>query len=257
MGAIRVGTSGWVYGDWRRRFYPEGVAQRRWLGYYAQHFDTVELNATTYRLPSPDQVRAWCDTVPQGFRYTVKLSRLITHRRDLPPRLDDFIENYFARAKCFDPSKLAQLLVQFPPYLERDDARLAAFLDKLPPHYRYVMEFRNASWFDPRVEALLRERDIAFCIHDYPNMRVPRWLTSKSLAYVRLHGYTGLYVGSYPRRSLHVWARRLREYADSGREVYIYFNNDTEAAAPHDAAVLRTILCGDSTTGHAAAFTTV
>src|SRR5579872_3849525 len=100
---IRIGTSGWVYGDWRERFYPKGVSQRRWLGYYAERFDTVELNATTYRLPSPDQVRTWCDVVPEGFAYTVKLSRLITHRRDLPPRVDEFIRNYFARASCFVP----------------------------------------------------------------------------------------------------------------------------------------------------------
>lgn len=242
MGEIRVGTSGWVYGDWRRRFYPEGVAQRKWLTYYAHYFDTVELNATTYRLPSREQVEAWCATVPNTFKYTVKLSRLITHRRDLPPRLDEFITNYFARTQCFEPAKLAQLLVQFPPYLERDDERLAAFLDKLPRDYRYVVEFRNKSWFAPDVEALLRERNMAFCIHDYPKMRVPQWITSSDLAYVRLHGYTGLYVGSYPKRTLQRWAQRLREYAQQAREVYIYFNNDTEAAAPHDAAVLATLL---------------
>ncbi len=239
---IHIGTSGWVYGGWRERFYPREVPQRKWLQYYAQHFDTVELNATTYRLPKPAQVRIWCETVPAGFRYTVKLSRLITHRRDLPPRVDEFIENYFARAACFDRDVLAQILVQFPPYLERDDARLASFLDKLPAEYRYVVEFRNESWFQPAVRDLLAQRGIAFCIHDYPGLHVPQWVTSPNLAYVRLHGYTGLYVGSYPKRVLRAWAATIERLASLGEDVYVYFNNDTDAAAPHDAMVLKDIV---------------
>lgn len=236
---IRVGTSGWVYGDWRGRFYPAGVAQRRWLAYYAERFDTVELNATTYRLPKTEQVATWCQTVPQSFRYTVKLSRLITHRKALPPRLDEFIFNYMERVACFEPVKLAQLLVQFPPYLERDDRRLEAFLDKLPAHHRYVVEFRNATWFAEPVRQILAERNLAFCIHDYPKLRVPRWTTNASLAYLRLHGYTGLYVGSYPRRSLAHWAKVVRELQQGAQDVYVYFNNDTAAAAPHDALAFR------------------
>ena len=239
---IRIGTSGWVYGDWRRRFYPEGVAQRRWLEFYAEKFETVELNATTYRLPSPAQASAWCAKVPADFRFTVKLSRLITHRRDLPPRVDEFITNYFARTACFERPKVAQILIQFPPYLKRDDARLTAFLKKLPPDYRYVVEFRERSWFAPAVAELLASLQVAFCIHDYPGMRVPRWVTRDDLAYLRFHGYTALYAGSYPRRTLKRWASQIRELEGAARDVYVYFNNDTVAAAPHDATVLKALL---------------
>ncbi len=239
---IRVGTSGWVYGDWRDRFYPRGVAQRRWLEYYAERFDTVELNATTYRLPSPAQASAWCAKVPANFRFTVKLSRLITHRRDLPPRVDDFIRNYFDRTACFDPEKVAQILIQFPPYLERDDGRLSSFIAKLPREYRYVVEFRNATWFEPSVRDLLAWQGVAFCIHDYPGMNVPRWVTRDDLAYVRFHGHSGLYVGSYPRRVLARWSATLSELEETARDVYAYFNNDTAAAAPKDAATLRALL---------------
>lgn len=239
---ICIGTSGWVYGDWRGRFYPSGLGQSRWLAYYAQHFDTVELNATTYRLPKPEQVRRWCEAVPAEFVYTVKLSRLITHRKTLPPRVDEFIENYMNRAACFEAGKVAQILVQFPPFLERDEAHLRAFLDKLPTHHRYVVEFRNRSWLVPRVEDLLRERNIAFCIHDYPGFRTPDVVTSRDLAYVRLHGYTGLYVGNYPRRSLQYWAKRVRALEQRASDVFVYFNNDTLAAAPDDARALREML---------------
>jgi uncharacterized protein YecE (DUF72 family) len=239
---IRVGTSGWVYSDWRERFYPKGVPQRRWLEYYAAQFDTVELNATTYRLPKPEQVRAWCDLVPDRFRYTVKLSRLITHRRELTPRVDDFIRNYFERTACFAPLKLAQVLIQFPPYLDRNDERLERFLDKLPAEYRYVIEFRNKSWFVPAIRETLVRRNVAFCIHDYPRLRVPRWITTDALAYVRFHGTLGLYAGSYARRALRRWARVLKEFAKTARDVYAYFNNDTAAAAPHDALALKQLL---------------
>lgn len=239
---IRIGTSGWVYGDWRGRFYPQGLAQKNWLAYYAQHFDTVELNATTYRLPKPEQVRRWCDAVPQGFAYTVKLSRLITHRKSLAPRLDEFIENYMHRAACFDAGKVAQILVQFPPFLERDDAHLCAFLDKLPPHHRYAVEFRHPSWLQAPVERILHERDMAFCVHDYPGCRTRDVITTDQFAYVRLHGYLALYAGNYPRRSLQHWAKRIRAMAEQARDVYVYFNNDTLAAAPHDAQLLRTLV---------------
>lgn len=239
---IRVGTSGWVYSGWRERFYPKGVRQKRWLSYYAGHFNTVELNATTYRLPKEPQVRTWCETVPPDFRYTVKLSRLITHRKTLPARVDEFIANYMARIACFEVEKLAQLLVQFPPSLQRDDAHLQAFLDKLPAHHRYVVEFRHKSWLVPYVEDLLRERRMALCIHDYPGFRMRNVVTSDELAYVRLHGYEGLYVGSYPKRSLQRWAQRIKELASQARDVYVYFNNDVDAAAPFDALRLREIL---------------
>lgn len=239
---IRVGTSGWVYGDWRGRFYPKGLAQSRWLSYYAERFDTVELNATTYRLPKLEQVRRWCEAVPPDFKYTIKLSRLITHRKTLPPRVDEFIENYMHRAGCFDKEKAAQILVQFPPFLERDETHLRAFLDKLPHRHRYVVEFRHPSWLTADVENILRERRMAFCIHDYPGFRTPDVVTSEDLAYVRLHGYTALYAGNYPLRSLQYWARRVRSLAERARDVYVYFNNDARAAAPHDAAALCKIL---------------
>lgn len=218
------------------------MAQRRWLEYYATHFDTVELNATTYRLPKEHQVRAWCDIVPPSFQYTVKLSRLITHRKTLPKRVDEFIENYMHRISCFETGKVAQLLVQFPPYLERDDAHLRAFLDKLPNHHRYVVEFRHRSWLVPEICDMLRERRMAFCIHDHPGFRTGDVVTSPELAYIRLHGYEGLYVGSYPRRTLRAWAARIRKLAEQARDVFVYFNNDTAAAAPHDAAALRSLL---------------
>ncbi|MFN2450017.1 MAG: DUF72 domain-containing protein [Candidatus Baltobacteraceae bacterium] len=239
---IRIGTSGWAYADWRGRFYPKGLGPRGWLAYYCEQFDTVELNATTYRLPKESQIQTWCETVAPGFLYTVKLSRLITHRRTLPARVDEFIANYMQRARCFSAGKVAQILVQFPPYLQRDDEFLRAFLAKLPPEFRYVVEFRHQSWFSPEIETLLRERNIGFCIHDYPGLDMADAVTSPEFAYVRLHGYTALYAGSYPKRALRRWANRIRTLSEQANDVFVYFNNDVQAAAPRDAIQLRKIL---------------
>lgn len=239
---IRIGTSGWVYGDWRTRFYPKGVAQKNWLSFYVRHFDTVELNATTYRLPLETQIATWCGTVPADFKFTVKLSRLITHRKSLPARVDEFIFNYFERMKCFRADLVAQILCQFPPYLERDDALLEQFLLKLPPAFRYVVEFRHRSWLQPRVYDILRRHNAAFCIHDYPGVKTRDVVTTDALAYVRFHGYTGLYRGSYPAAVLRRWALRIRKLAANARDVYVYFNNDYDAAAIGDARALRELL---------------
>ncbi len=243
MGDFRVGTSGFTYADWRNRFYPKGVAQWRWLEYYAQRFSTVELNATTYRLPKEPQVQRWCATVADDFIFTVKLSRLITHRKDLPARLDQFIGNYMQRIGCFEPRKLGQILCQFPPFLQRDDDRLEAFLDKLPTQYRYAVEFRDKSWNDEAVYEILRRRKMAFCIHDYPKAKTADIVTA-DFAYVRFHGYTGLYAGSYPKRTLQRWAKRLRALGAEVNRTFVYFNNDVKAAAIGDAQYLRGLLGG-------------
>lgn len=239
---IRIGTSGWVYRDWRLRFYPRGVAQKNWLNFYVQHFDTVELNATTYRLPLEAQIETWCAAVPPDFKFTVKLSRLITHRKSLPSRVDEFIFNYFERMKCFRPELVGQILCQFPPFLQRDDALLERFLRKLPATFRYVVEFRHRSWLQPPVYELLRRYGAAFCIHDYPGVKTKDVVTTEALAYVRFHGYTGLYRGSYPRPALRRWAARVRALAAAARDVYVYFNNDYDAAAIGDARTLRALL---------------
>ncbi len=234
-----------MYADWRGRFYRRKLPAQHWLAYYAGRFDTVELNATAYRLPKEAHVEHWCAAVPGNFRYTVKVSRLITHRKSLPSRVDDFIANYMARIESFRAEMVAQLLVQFPPYLERDDAHLCAFLDKLPPHHRYVVEFRHPSWHVAHVRDILRERNIALCMHDYPDMRMRYTVTATDLAYVRLHGYRTLYAGSYPRNVLRRWKERLGRLEAATGNVFVYFNNDGAVAAPHDAAVLQRMLARD------------
>src|SRR6201996_6062485 len=159
--AILVGTSGWTYRDWRGRFYPARLPQREWLAYYAERFPTVELNVTTYRLPKEQDLVRWA-AVPPGFVYTVKLSRLITHRKR-PGEPRAFVDTYMARIAPL-ASRIPNVLAQFPPWFARDDAALRGFLDALPSHHRYVIEFRDPSWYDEAVYTILREHDVSMCL---------------------------------------------------------------------------------------------
>jgi uncharacterized protein YecE (DUF72 family) len=235
---ILIGTSGWTYKDWRGRFYPPKLPQRAWLAYYAEQFPTVELNVTTYRLPKENDLARWA-SVPPGFVYTVKLSRLITHRKR-PGEPRAFVDNYMARIVPLEP-RIANILAQFPPWFERDDAALRDFLDTLPAHHRYVVEFRHPSWYDDAVYALLRERGISLCIHDLRGSETPIVLTGPVL-YVRLHGPVRAYAGSYSRARLERWVATIRELAPQVAEAFVYFNNDQNAYAPRNARTLIELL---------------
>lgn len=238
MGPIFVGTSGWTYKDWRGPFYPPDLPQRGWLAYYAERFSTVELNVTTYRLPKEHDLQRWLD-VPADFRYTVKLSRLITHRRR-PGDTPAFIANYFAALAPLAP-RVANVLAQLPPYLERDDAVLHAFLTALPAGYRYVIEFRHPSWYAADVYALLRRQGVSLCLHDLAGSVAPHVVTGP-VAYVRLHGPVRAYQGSYRRARLERWRAAIESMRTDVTETYVYFNNDQRGYAPRNALSLIALL---------------
>lgn len=238
VGSIAVGTSGWTYRDWRGRFYPERLPQRDWLAYYVARFDTVELNITTYRLPKERDLARWV-AVPDDFTYSVKLSRLITHRRR-PGTPQTFVDNYMRAIAPLEP-RISNVLAQFPPWFARDEDALRGFLEALPPHHRYVVEFRHPSWYVSSVYELLRERRISLCLHDLAGSVTPRVITGPVL-YIRLHGPVRAYAGSYRRVRLEHWARDVRELAPQVEATFVYFNNDEKAFAPRNAATLREML---------------
>ena len=235
---IRIGTSGWTYRDWKGRFYPQTLPQRAWLAYYAEQFSTVELNVTTYRLPKERDLERWA-AAPLGFDYTIKLSRLITHRKR-PGEPREFVQNYFARVGPLMP-RVANVLAQFPPTWARDDEALANFLDGLPAGPRYVVEFRHPTWYSDDVYAGLRARGISLCLHDLKGSIAPHVLTGPVL-YVRLHGPVRAYAGSYRRARLEHWAATIRELSPQVEAVYVYFNNDERAFATRNAMTLREML---------------
>jgi uncharacterized protein YecE (DUF72 family) len=229
---LRVGCSGWSYAHWRGLVYPCGLAQGRWLEHYTTLFDTVELNATFYRLPAQRTVAAWAARTPPGFVFSVKASRYLTHVKRLA-ETGRGVERLLASIEPLaEAGKLGPLLWQLPETFHRDDDRLAAALAELPPG-RHAFEFRHESWFVPEVEALLRAHGAAFVVADHPERRFQtRWLTAP-FAYVRFHYGRGE-GGRYTARQLDGWAEWLSEVRRTA-DVYAYFNNDWEAFAVENA----------------------
>ena len=237
---IRVGCSGWNYAHWRGGvFYPPRLPPRDWLGYYAERFNTVEINTTFYRLPRASAVARWVASTPVGFCFAVKVSRYLTHIRRLTD-VDQHLAVLCERiARLLHSPKRGPLLWQLPPNFRFDRVRLAAALAALDDRGRHAFEFRHLSWFREETYSLLREHGAALVIADRPD--VHGFQTDKVTAdftFVRFHAGTRGRNGNYSRSELDSWAERLarRSYEI---DVYAYFNNDWEGYAVRNALYLR------------------
>jgi uncharacterized protein YecE (DUF72 family) len=235
----RIGTSGWVYGHWRDTFYPPG--ERPSLGRYAEHFDTVEINNSFYRLPSAETFEKWRDETAEDFLFAVKASRFITHMKKLKDPTGSF-EKFFAAVAHLGP-KLGPILFQFPPRWACNLQRLSEFLDVIrPKRLRSAFEFRNETWFQPEVVDLLARHNAAFCIYDIAQRRSPLSATA-DFVYIRLHGPgAAAYSGSYSDDALAEWAERIGAWQSAQRDVFCYFDNDQKAYAATDALRLKAML---------------
>jgi uncharacterized protein YecE (DUF72 family) len=234
---IRIGCSGWNYDDWRGRIYPSSGSTANWLSIYAEQFDTVEVNATFYRLPQAKAVERWADTTPEGFCFAVKGSRYLTHVRRLRGPAEG-IRRFESRiAPLRRAGKLGAVLWQLPGTFTRDDQRLEHFLSRLEPG-RHAFEFRHRSWFVEDVYSKLRENGAALVIADRGPDAPPDWIETADWAYVRFHHGRGRR-GNYSRRELHDWADRLQ---GASGDVYAYFNNDWEGFAVDNARALAGLL---------------
>jgi uncharacterized protein YecE (DUF72 family) len=233
MEPVRIGCSGWNYASWRERVYPKGCPTSRWLEHYATLFDTVEVNATFYRLPRREAVERWVEQTPDDFVFTVKASRYLTHVRRLRD-LDRGVRRFYERIEpLVDAGKLGPVLWQLPETFRRDDERLAAALESAPPG-RHCFEFRHASWFVPEVLELLQAHEAALVIGDHPERPSQTHDLTADWTFVRFHYGRRGRNGNYSRRELEEWADRIGAWR-AEVEVYAYFNNDWEAYAVRNA----------------------
>ncbi|GGY76805.1 DUF72 domain-containing protein [Marinobacter zhanjiangensis] len=230
---IRIGTSGWNFDSWRGSFYPEGLGEDALLGEYAHSFDTVELNNSFYQLPAETSVKEWLKASPREFLFSVKASRYLTHMKKLKDA-GEGLDRFLAAVEPFG-SKLGPVIFQLPPRWRVNVGRLTAFLEQLPPGYRYAFEFRDTSWLCDEVYEVLTSHNAALCYYHYKGYRSPPVATA-DFVYIRLHGPgETAYTGSYDGRTLAGLARRLVNWAQEGRDVFCYFDNDDKACAPRDA----------------------
>jgi uncharacterized protein YecE (DUF72 family) len=264
-GTVRVGISGWTYPPWRGVFYPPGLRQRDELEYASSRMSSIEINGSFYSLQRPESYRAWRERTPDGFVFAVKGGRFITHMKKLAD-VDQPLANFFASGPLALGDKLGPVLWQLPPTLGLDVGRLERFFDLLPRTttaaatlarghdervegrtwlepgadrpVRHALEVRHASFLAPAFLDLLREHSIAVVVADTAGKWPLLKHTTSDFAYVRLHGDTELYASGYSPASLDEWAQLIRRWADEGKDVHVYFDNDMKVRAPFDAISL-------------------
>jgi uncharacterized protein YecE (DUF72 family) len=242
---IRIGTSGFHYKHWKGPFYPDKTPDSKLLDYYVQHFDTVELNNSFYRLPSAEAFDCWRDSTPANFVFAVKASRFITHNKKLKDP-ENAVDNLLPRALHLG-AKLGPILFQLPPHWRVNHERLGGLLKILPRQLRYAFEFRELSWLTPEINAILEKFNAAFCIYELAGYHSPIQVTA-DFAYVRLHGPdVGKYQGSYGDKTLRRWARQIEKWAAELEAIYVYFDNDQAGYAALNARRLKELVEGRKT----------
>jgi len=233
--AIRIGTSGYNYPEWRGTFYPEKFPTGKMLPYYAERFSTVEINYTFYRMPNAKTIAGWDAETPPAFRFTLKAPQRITHFARLRDVADPL--QYFCDTARALGAKLGPLLFQLPPNFKKDTARLDDLLALLPADLRPAFEFRHESWLAEDVYERLRGGRGALCVADTGESQTPLVATAD-------WGYFRLRDEGYTPADIERWARTIGELSGGFGETYVYFKHEESGTGPAFARALKDLLPG-------------
>lgn len=245
MAKIYLGTSGWVYKEWGKMFFPKELPQREHLSYLARHFNSVEINASFYRLQPPKNFENWRKSTPSDFVFAVKVSRYITHIKRMKAVRAGWKK--FLKTTLPLKEKLGPFLIQFPENFHggpETEKRLAAFFKAAAKDgkFRMAAEFRHESCFTESMREILLQYNIGTVIANSSKYPTAPWEPTADFSYFRLHGPRRLFGSSYSDKQLTVWAKKMRAFLKEGRDVYVYFNNDMHANATANAEVLQKML---------------
>lgn len=232
-----LGTSGYFYWHWQKRFYPEDMQPYKWLEFYAKHFSTVEINSTYYHFPKQSSVKAWQRKVPKDFVFSVKGNKAITHMKKFS-NSERLVKDFYSIVSVLG-GQLACVLWQLPPFMKFNERKLAQILGQMDSRYKNVLEFRNESWFCDETFDALKKAGVAFCcvsVGDLP----ATCIATAPFAYVRFHGSGKRYSSDYSTAELRAWVTKIRKL--KAKEVYCYFNNDDNAHAVKNCMQLRKML---------------
>ena len=224
-----IGTSGYNYPEWRGSFYPEKFSTAKMLAYYAERFNTVEVNYTFYRMPTPALLDKWSKGTPEDFTFTLKAPRRITHDSKLQ-RVEELTQVFCTTAATLGP-KLGVLLFQLPPTFKRDDKVFGEFVDLIPEGTRAAFEFRHVSWHDEAVFEALRRRNLALCIADSEKMSTPVVGTA-DYSYFRLRDE------GYQPADIEQWGSTISGLSGS-TDAYVYFKHEEQGKGPEFAQILK------------------
>lgn len=238
---ILIGTSGYSYQHWKKIFYPPKLSSNKWLEHYSQHFNSVELNMTFYRLPKIETFASWHKRTPTYFRFATKGSRFITHIKRLKD-CQEPLRLFFSRSAYLN-EKLICILWQLPPSFKFDLERLKYFVKELKkyPKYLYSIEFRNPTWFNHNTYRFLRDENINICIADSPSFPYEEIITSNFL-YLRFHGGKTIYGSEYSIDELKQWRTKVVEWLKDANTLFAFFNNDYRGFAVKNALKFKELI---------------
>lgn len=263
-----IGISGYDYAGWRGSFYPPDIPRRSWLGFASRIFNSIELNGTFYSLKSPATFARWASEVPESdFVFAIKGGRFITHNLKLR-NCATALGNFFASGILALGRRTGPFLWQLPASYRFDAERMDSFMETLPRtssegeavarqhdhrfrrgalvdstehvRFRHAFEVRHPSYFCEEFYDILRARGSAFVIADTAGKYSYAEEVTADFVYVRLHGSSALYASDYTDEELELWARKSKHWmqGETGRDVYVYFDNDAKVHAPHNAMQL-------------------
>jgi uncharacterized protein YecE (DUF72 family) len=238
-----IGTSGWLYDHWKGVFYPHDIKKNSWFDHYIKHFKTVEINATFYRRFKDETFIRWKNITPGGFKFVLKIPRIITHIKNLSDVKKEISE--FCRQAMLLENKLGCLLLQLPPFISYQPGLLHDTLSLFEKETMVAVEFRDKSWLIQETEELLKNHGAIYCNADSPLITLNNWITTDT-AYIRMHGRTNWYAYNYTNEELVNLAGLITSFFQTGaRTAYVFFNNDYGGFAPKNAESLIDLLSSE------------
>jgi len=228
-----IGCSGFSYKEWKEEFYPKNLAQSKWFNYYTQHFDTLELNVTFYRFPTVNSLKGWYNKAPDGFSFSAKVPRSITHFRKLE-NTERMLNDFYGLLKDGLKEKLGCVLFQLPPTLPYSKDKLEQMIAQFDPSFNNIVEFRHESWWKKNVQASLKKHNIGFCGVSFPKISFDDAVINTSTCYYRFHGVPKLFYSEYKKAFIkNIFTQIVQN--KKVKTAFIYFNNTASLAALHNA----------------------
>ncbi|HWK57385.1 MAG TPA: DUF72 domain-containing protein [Parapedobacter sp.] len=234
---LYIGCSSYATSSWKNLFYPNELPKKKWFDYYSKHFNTYEFNGTFYRFPTVQNLLSWSGSVPDDFRFSVKVPKIITHIKRLEGCKREIEEFYLISKEGFK-DKLACILWQLPPSFSFNDDRLTSVVHAMDPNFKNVVEFRHESWWCDDVITKLSENNVTFCNVNYPYLPTAIQQTT-SIGYIRMHGNPQLFHSAYTEEEVETLYHQVNQVGF--KEVFIYFNNTASTAAIINALQLKAI----------------
>lgn len=233
----RIGCSGFAYKEWRDVFYHAGMPQRRWFEYYTEHFNTLELNVTFYRFPTIKSLQGWYNQAPEGFTFSAKMPRSITHYKKFVDT-ERMVQDFYGLLGEGLKEKTGCVLTQLPPQIIYSKEKLELILQQMDPKFENVIEFRHASWWRKDVFATLKKQKITFCGVSFPKIEHDDAVINRQVVYYRFHGVPKLFFSEYSKAFLKKIGDQILQ-AKSVKKAYVYFNNTASTAALKNAKFLQ------------------